>query len=224
MRPTARSSRNSESGADRLDDGRAGARLARHRPRPRHGARLGLDARSLRACAAAGLPILPIVVPAVASVLGWSFLLSPGPGYINALLRHLPWWSGQFEGPVDIYTVTWIVIITGLALTSFIYLFVSAGFENINAELIEAAQVSGSSRAWRLLPRHAAAAAPVAGLRDGRRPAARPRSVHRRRSCWANQNITVLTTDMFRADASRYRRSTASPRRSARRCSSSGSS
>ena len=77
----------------------------------------------------------------MASVLGWSFLLSPGPGYLNALLRHLPWWSGQFEGPVDIYTVPWIVIITGLALTSFIYLFVSAGFENINAELLEAAQV-----------------------------------------------------------------------------------
>ena len=39
------------------------------------------------------------------------------------------------------------MIITGLWLASFVYLFVSAGFENINAELIEAAQVAGSSRA-----------------------------------------------------------------------------
>ena len=93
------------------------------------------------------LPILPIVVPAIASVLGWSFLFSPHPGYLNALLRHFPWWHHLYEGPVDIYTLPWIVIVTGLALTSFIYLFVSAGFENINAELLEAAQVSGSSRA-----------------------------------------------------------------------------
>ena len=93
------------------------------------------------------LPILPIVVPAIASVLGWSFLFSPHPGYLNALLRHLPWWHHLYEGPVDIYTLPWIVIVTGLALTSFIYLFVSAGFENINGELLEAAQVSGSSPA-----------------------------------------------------------------------------
>lgn len=92
------------------------------------------------------LPILPIVVPAVASVLGWSFLLSPRPGYLNALLRTLPWWNHLEEGPVDVYTLPWIIMITGFGLTAFVYLFVSAGFENINAELIEAAQVNGSSQ------------------------------------------------------------------------------
>lgn len=91
------------------------------------------------------LPILPIVVPAVASVIGWSFLLSPRPGYLNALMRTLPWWDHLSEGPVDVYTLPWIVIITGFGLTSFVYLFVSAGFQNINTELIEAAQVSGST-------------------------------------------------------------------------------
>jgi iron(III) transport system permease protein len=91
------------------------------------------------------LPILPIVIPAIAAVTGWAFLFSPRPGYLNALLRNLPWWSDLDEGPVDIYTLPWIVIITGFGLTAFVYLFVSAGFANINAELIEAAQVSGSS-------------------------------------------------------------------------------
>lgn len=90
------------------------------------------------------LPILPIVVPAVASIIGWGFLLSPRPGYLNALLRHLPWWRGE-EGPVDIYTLPWIVILTGFSLTAFVYLFVSAGFASINGELLEAAQVSGSN-------------------------------------------------------------------------------
>ena len=91
------------------------------------------------------VPVLPIVVPAIASVVGWAFLLSPRPGYLNAALRNLPWWSHLEEGPIDIYTVPWIVIITGIGLTAFVYLFVSAGFENISAEQLEAAQIAGSS-------------------------------------------------------------------------------
>lgn len=91
------------------------------------------------------LPILPIVVPAVASVIGWAFLLSPRPGYLNALLRNLPWWNHLEEGPVDVYTMPWIVIITGFGLTAFVYLFVSSGFANISSEMLEAAQVSGST-------------------------------------------------------------------------------
>ena len=93
------------------------------------------------------LPIFPIILPAVSAVVGWVFLLSPVPGYLNAALRHLPWWSDRLEGPFDIYTLPFIMIITGLSLASFVYLFVSSGLENINGELIEAAQVSGSSRA-----------------------------------------------------------------------------
>lgn len=91
------------------------------------------------------VPVLPIVMPAVANVVGWAFLLSPGPGYLNALLRHLPWWSHQDTGPVDVYTPLWIIILTGFGLTSFVYLFVSAGMQNISSEHLEAAAVSGSN-------------------------------------------------------------------------------
>lgn len=91
------------------------------------------------------LPILPIVVPALASVTGWSFLLSPRPGYLNALLRHLPRWNDLSAGPVDVYTVPWITIITGVSLSAFIYLFVSSGLQNINREMIEGARIHGSS-------------------------------------------------------------------------------
>jgi iron(III) transport system permease protein len=92
------------------------------------------------------LPVLPIVIPAVANVIGWAFLLSPRPGYLNALLRELPWWNHLEEGPIDVYTVPWIIIITGFSLAAFVYLFVSAGLKDINQEHVEAAQVSGSSR------------------------------------------------------------------------------
>jgi iron(III) transport system permease protein len=142
------------------------------------------------------VPILPIVIPAVSSVLGWAFLLSPHPGYLNQILRLLPWWHG-FNGPFDIYTVPWIVLITGLSLASFIYLFVSSGFENINGELIEAAQVSGSSRAgvfFRvILPLlrpslvYGSGVALLLGLGQFTAPLLLGRS----------RNISVLTTDMF---------------------------
>lgn len=91
------------------------------------------------------LPILPIVIPAIANVIGWAFLLSPRPGYVNVALRKLPWWSHLDSGPIDVYSLPWIVIITGFGLTAFVYLFVSTGLQDISQEHIEAAQVSGSS-------------------------------------------------------------------------------
>jgi len=91
------------------------------------------------------LPVLPIVIPPVAAVSGWAFLLSPRPGYINALLRNLPWWSDLRFGPADVYSLFWIVAITGFALSAFVYLFVSSGLRNINSELLEAARTSGAS-------------------------------------------------------------------------------
>ncbi|MGY1739427.1 MULTISPECIES: ABC transporter permease [unclassified Blastococcus] len=91
------------------------------------------------------LPVLPIVVPAIASVAGWTFLLAPGPGYLNAWLRKLPWWDHLLEGPVNIYSIPWIVILTGFGLTSFVYLFIRSAFANISADYLEAAAVSGSS-------------------------------------------------------------------------------
>lgn len=89
-------------------------------------------------------PILPLVLPAVAAVVGWAFLVSPRPGYLNAALRILPFWSDRSEGPFNVYSIEWIVLITGFALSAFVYVFVTSGLRNIGGELQEAARVSGS--------------------------------------------------------------------------------
>jgi iron(III) transport system permease protein len=89
-------------------------------------------------------PILPLVLPAVAAVVGWAFLVSPRPGYLNAALRHLPFWSGSTEGPFDVYSIEWIVLITGFSLSAFVYVFVTSGLRNIGSDVQEAARVSGS--------------------------------------------------------------------------------
>lgn len=145
------------------------------------------------------VPIMPIVIPAVAAVTGWAFLFSPRPGYLNAMLRLLPWWDHLDAGPVDVYTVPWIVLLTGFGLTSFMYLFVTAGLSGINAELIEAAQASGSS-AWGVffkvtLPLlrptlvYGGGVALLLGLGQFTAPLL----------LGSNSGVDVLTTDMYRA-------------------------
>lgn len=148
------------------------------------------------------LPIFPIILPPVAAVLGWAFLFSPVPGYGNQLLRKLPWWSGNFEGPINIYSIEWIVVITGLGLAAFVYLFVSAGLENINEELIEAGYVGGSSRAgvfFRVvlpLLRPALVYGTGVCLLLGLGQFTAPLLLGR------NEGVTVITTDMFFATSS----------------------
>jgi iron(III) transport system permease protein len=94
-------------------------------------------------------PLLPLVVPAVAAVTGWIFLLSPRVGYLNMLLRQLPGLDGLKEGPFDIYSVTGIIIITGMLLSSFVYVFVFTGLKNMGQELEAAAAACGASPAMR---------------------------------------------------------------------------
>ncbi|MFO1191956.1 MAG: ABC transporter permease subunit [Rhodoferax sp.] len=94
-------------------------------------------------------PLLPLVVPAVAAVTGWIFLLSPKVGYLNMLLRGLPGLDQLEEGPFNIYSVTGIIIITGMLLSSFVYVFVFTGFKNMGQELEAAAAACGASPAMR---------------------------------------------------------------------------
>ena len=91
------------------------------------------------------VPVLPLVVPAIAAVTGWIFLLSPRVGYLNFLLRQTPFFSHLSEGPFNIYSVVWIVLITGLLLSSFVYVFVLTGLKNMGQELEAAAAASGAT-------------------------------------------------------------------------------
>src|SRR5258707_3407856 len=94
--------------------------------------------------------LLPLIVPAVAAVTGWIFLPSPKVGYLNMILGQTPIFSGLEEGPFDIYTVKWIVLITGLLLSSFVYVFVHTGLKNMGQELEAAAAACGASPVRRL--------------------------------------------------------------------------
>jgi iron(III) transport system permease protein len=97
----------------------------------------------------ATLPILPIVIPPVAFVIGWVMMLSPTSGMLNKLIRSLPFYPAQVglpSGPVDVFSTTWIVILTGVSLTSFVYVFFREGMSRVNLELLEAARIAGSGQ------------------------------------------------------------------------------
>lgn len=94
------------------------------------------------------LPLLMIVLPPVSTVIGWAMLLAPKSGLINRWLRELPWWrpaEGALpDGPIDVYSAPWIIIITGLTVTSFVYVFLRSGLMSINYEVVEASRVAGA--------------------------------------------------------------------------------
>jgi iron(III) transport system permease protein len=93
----------------------------------------------------APLPLAPLIIPPVAFVVGWTFLMSPRVGYINQLLRKLPWWSSLDSGPLDPFTLPMIIVISGLILAPFVYLFVLSALGNLSGEFEAAARVSGAT-------------------------------------------------------------------------------
>jgi iron(III) transport system permease protein len=90
------------------------------------------------------LPVLPMVIPSVAHVVGFVFLLSPENGYINTAIRALPF-VNMTTGPFNVYTPVGIVLYTGIHLAAFVYLFVYSGLRNLGVDYGLAAKVNGAS-------------------------------------------------------------------------------
>lgn len=90
------------------------------------------------------LPVLPMIIPSVAHVVGFVFLFSPENGYFNTFLRWTPFFGGS-EGPVNVYTLPWIIFYTGTHLAAFVYMFVYTGLKNLGSDYALAARVNGAS-------------------------------------------------------------------------------
>lgn len=91
------------------------------------------------------IAVAPLVIPPLAGVTGWAFLLAPQVGYFNVLLRQIPPLDQLTEGPFNIYSLPWIIIITGTYLIPYAFIFVQTGLANIDPRLEAAARSSGSS-------------------------------------------------------------------------------
>lgn len=91
------------------------------------------------------LPVLPLLIPSVAHVIGFVFLFSPENGYINTFLRMTPFFSEAHSGPFNIYTIWGIVFYTGFSLSSYVYLFVFTGLQDMGTDYVQAARANGAS-------------------------------------------------------------------------------
>jgi iron(III) transport system permease protein len=94
------------------------------------------------------LPLLPLMMPAVAGTMGWIFLFAPTAGYLNQALRALPWMNhSSLSGPVNIYSMYWIILLTGLNLTGFVFMYVYSTLRSMGGGPAEAAAICGASAA-----------------------------------------------------------------------------
>jgi len=90
------------------------------------------------------LAIAPIFIPGVALATGWAFLLSPRVGYLNAIIRGAVPAFGS-TGPLDIYTMSSIAVLTGISASGFVFLFVRSALSQLNQDVLDAAAVSGAA-------------------------------------------------------------------------------
>lgn len=90
--------------------------------------------------------ILPILIPPFILVVGWVALADPSAGIINIIASAM---FGPRTVAVNINTMAGLIWMTGLFLSPYVFLMVSAGFANSDAAMEEAARVSGGGR-WRL--------------------------------------------------------------------------
>jgi iron(III) transport system permease protein len=90
------------------------------------------------------LVILAFFFPVLGKVLGWSLLLSPQQGYINQLLRWLPFVGGE-RGPLDVYSYGGLIFVSILGWSTWLIIFLLPAFRAMDASLEESARVCGAS-------------------------------------------------------------------------------
>jgi iron(III) transport system permease protein len=85
--------------------------------------------------------LAPIAFPGVVEAMAWILLANPSNGIYNFLLRKLFGWSGQ--GPLNIYSMPGMILVTGLRLVPSMYLMISGTFSRLDPSLEEASEISG---------------------------------------------------------------------------------
>ena len=104
----------------------------------RTNARLGVIAKIM--------PLSPLIVPVLASTIGWVFLLSPASGTVNVILRPILAGLGinLTTGPFDIFNIWGLIFLYTMVLTAFAYPPIATALSQMDPSLEEAARVSGA--------------------------------------------------------------------------------
>ena len=89
------------------------------------------------------LPLSSLLLPPIAGIIGWAVLLDPRAGLLNYALRSMPGAIGVTVemGPINIYTMTGLVVMMALYKIPYVFLVVSAGLRSIDPAIEEASRV-----------------------------------------------------------------------------------
>lgn len=86
--------------------------------------------------------IAPLGTPMIISTMAWTQLANPANGLLNIILRAIFDLEGQ--GPINIYSITGMAIVTGLVFAPLMYLMISGVFSRVDPSLEEAGRTSGA--------------------------------------------------------------------------------
>ncbi len=88
------------------------------------------------------LMTLVMGLPPLIQGFGWILLLNPNNGYANHLIRMLPGVEATY-GPINIYSMGMMVVVSGFLLTPTVYLMLSGVIRNLDAKLEFPAVLAG---------------------------------------------------------------------------------
>lgn len=89
------------------------------------------------------MPIIPLLVPSIGSVLGYLTLFAPVTGLVNIALRATLFPELE-EGPISVTNFPGLIFITAVNLAPISYLILSSALRNADGSLEEAARISGA--------------------------------------------------------------------------------
>jgi iron(III) transport system permease protein len=88
------------------------------------------------------LILAPMGIPTIISSMAWILLANPSNGLFNVMLRELL--GLKAPGPINIYTVPGMIVISALSFVPMIYIMISGVFSRVDPSLEEAARTSGA--------------------------------------------------------------------------------
>jgi iron(III) transport system permease protein len=89
------------------------------------------------------LLLAPMAIPSIVKTMGWILLLNPVNGVFNVVLREVS--GATAPGPINIYSLWGMMLISGIGMVPSIYVLVSHVFARFDVRLEESARASGAS-------------------------------------------------------------------------------
>lgn len=91
------------------------------------------------------MALASFAMPGVVTAFGWIVLGRPRTGILNTIIRGMTGSDGN-TGPLNVFTLEGMILVTGVALAGSMFIFLAPYFQRMDPALEEAATTSGAGR------------------------------------------------------------------------------